>query len=151
MRGLFLLGVFFCSLVFATQDIKELREQVIGYNQGLIQAARTSKVDHLRLFLTEPLIEKTLLWIKAYHDDNLFMDAIVNKIAFDTITPNIEEKSAQVITQEEWRYRYINIKSKKEVYPPTKIFYKMKYLFIYLNERWIIKEVTVLSERQEKL
>lgn len=139
-----------CS-AFASPDIVSLREHVIGYNQGIIKAAKTSDVAHLSSFVTETLLQKTMLWIKAYHDDNLFMEAIVNEIDFKDITPNKKEKSAEVITHETWRYRYINIKDKKEVYPPTKVIYDVKYSFILLEERWVIKEIAVLSEHQEKL
>lgn len=131
--------------------MKILREQVVGYNQGIIKAAKTSKVEHLKAFLTEQLVEKTMLWVKAYHDDNLFMDAIINKIEFDSIKPDRPNKSAVVKTKEQWRYRYINIKDKKEVHPPTKIFYEVKYTFILIKNQWIIKDVTVLNEDQKIL
>lgn len=134
-----------------SQDIMILREQVIGYNQGIIKAAKTSNVSHLNTFLTDSLLQKTLLWIKAYHDDNLFMEAIVNEIIFKTITPNQKDKSADVVTHETWRYRYIDIKDQKEVYPPTKVIYDVKYSFIRIEERWVIKDITILSESQEKL
>lgn len=136
---------------FASPDIAVLREKVIGYNQGIIKAAKTSDVSHLSSFLTETLLQKTMLWLKAYHDDNLFMEAIVNEIIFKDIVPNKKEKSAEVVTYETWRYRYMNIKDKKEVYPPTKVIYDVKYSFILLEERWVIKEITILSEHQEKL
>lgn len=146
-----LLWISIAYSAFASEDIISLREQVIGYNQGIIKAAKTSDVSHLSAFATETLLQKTLLWIKAYHDDNLFMEAIVNEIIFKDIAPHKKEKSAEVITHETWRYRYINIKDKKEVYPPTKVIYDVKYTFILLEERWVIKEITILSEQQEKL
>lgn len=148
---LILLWSSIVSVSFASPDIANLREKVIGYNQGIIKAAKTSDVSHLSAFVTETLLQKTLLWIKAYHDDNLFMEAIVNEIIFKDIALNKKEKSAEVFTHETWRYRYMNIKDQKEVYPPTKIIYDVKYSFILLDERWVIKEIAILSESQEKL
>ncbi len=144
--------LFFISILFlpfslnaqtATQDIKKV---IISYNQGIIKASKTSKTNHMKAFAKDEIVKKFHLWIKSWHDNNLFMDAKIKKLNFKKI--DIMQQKAMVITDEDWLYRYIDIKTKKEAFKQTHIHYNIKYILSKEKEKWLIQKIDILSEKK---
>ncbi len=136
------------SYAFAdeTEDIKKV---VVAYNFGIVKMAKSSTIEHMVNIISKKRANKLHLWIKSWHDNNLFMDTSLPKMEFTNV--NIGKGVAKVFVNEEWLYRYINIKTKKITHPATRIIYTMKYELIKKNHGWIIDDVKTLSEKQEKL
>ncbi len=151
---LFFKSLLFISLLIVStidlqaDEIEKIKSTITGYNNGIIYASKTDKSDHLKAYANEKIVMKFHLWLKSWHDNNLFMDAKIDDIAFKKI--DFKDKKAIVITQEKWIYRYIDIKTKKEVQSKTKIDYKMRYELSKPNLKWIIQKIDVLSEKKSK-
>lgn len=127
------------------EDGKQFKELIIGYNHGVIKASQKSKFKHLEKYLTKEIRLKTRVWIESFHDNFLFMDALFLKANFSDFQMN--QYSASMQTNELWKYRYINTKSKKIVIKPTKVEYKLKYFFVLLKDgSWKINHIKILEE-----
>ncbi len=146
MRLFFILLLFVPFLLNAQVDEKAIKKVVISYNQGIIKAAKTSKTEHMKDFAKDDIVKKFHLWIKSWHDSNLFMDAKI--IDIDFVDIKIKDAKAVVVTDEKWVYKYIDIKVKKEVHKKSSIFYTIKYTLSKSSNRWIIEKIDVVSEKQ---
>ena len=143
--------VLYLSMSLSASDIEEgklFKELIISYNHGLIKASQKSKFDHLEKYLTKQIRLKTMVWIESYHYSNLFMDALFLGAKFSDF--KIDEYTASMKSNEIWKYRYINIKTKKVVSAPTKVDYKLKYYFVLLKDgSWKINHIKILEEKNE--
>ena len=152
MKKLVLIIVLFMTLLNGAEEIrkKPFEELIIGYNHGFIKAMQKGKFEHLQEYLTQEIYYKTLIWIDSYHSNNLFMDSIFLNVKFEEL--KMEQYSASLVSNEEWKYRYIDITKNLVVVPPKKVFYKMKYFFILLeNGTWKINHIKILSEKEEEI
>ncbi len=131
--------------LYASSDDANIRSTIVSYNKGIIEASKTGKTDHMLAFANEDIVKKFYLWVKSWHDNNLFMDADIIDINFNKI--EIDGDKSSVITDEKWIYKYIDIKIRKEVLKKTNIAYKMKYILAKEKERWIIQKIDVLAEK----
>lgn len=134
--------------LFADGDEEQITNQVQRYAEGIVTLANTGSEKHFEGIATRPLQIKLMLWIKAWQDDNLHMDAQIKKIAVNSIDRNAT--AARVVTKEAWSYQYINTKLKKIVLPRTNIDYLIEYSLQKNGDRWIIDKVTTLSEEQSR-
>ncbi len=147
MKFLFviLLAPFFLNAQVDNRDVKKV---IISYNQGIIKAAKTSKTEHMKSYAKEDIVKKFHLWIKSWHDNNLFMDAKIKDINFQKV--EIKDSKAKVTTNEVWIYRYIDIKTRKQVLDATLMIYNMNYILSKENDKWIIEKIDVIFEKKEK-
>ncbi len=147
--------IIFCLLittqasVYANVVETSIEKVIVGYNQGIIKAARTSKTDHMKAYAKDDIVKKFHLWIMSWHDNNLFMDAKIVDINFKNI--KVDGDKAFVITDEKWIYKYIDIKVRKEVHKKTSIMYTMKYTLVKEDDKWVIQKIDVLSEKQNSV
>ena len=130
-------------------DEKFIKQTILFYNDGIVEMARTSRVDHLDPFVEKGHLQTMMLWVKAWHDSNLFMDARIKTISVEDLNMT-EETNATVKTRERWDYRYIQIVKKEEVWPLTHVEYENLYTLVRVKERWKIHSVKVISEKQER-
>ncbi len=152
-------SILFPSLSIANGDESRIKETIISYNRALIEAAKNP--DFLKDFgderKFEPFAEKRVaqklyIWVKSWHENNLYMDAKLLKIVFENI--KLKEKKAEVLTDEIWKYRYfrhIDINRTAQAWPPAKIHYRVKYNLLFKNGKWKIEKIKVLSEKEQKL
>ncbi len=146
MRFFFIVLLLVPFLLNAQVDEKDIKKVIISYNQGIIKAAKTSKTDHMSDYAKDDIVKKFHLWIKSWHDNNLFMDAKIIDIDFKNF--DIKDNKAEAITNEKWVYKYIDIKVKKEVHKETNISYTIKYTLVKSGDKWIIQKIDVVSEKQ---
>jgi hypothetical protein len=77
------------------------------------------------------------------------MDSAIEK--FDVVSVKQDGKKATVVTNERWRYRYIQIVTREVTQPWTRAEYTMKYDLIKAGPHWKVDEVKVLSEKETLL
>ena len=144
--------VFVLTSLNANDEInqKPFEQLIVGYNHGFRKAMIKGKFEHLRPYLTSQIYDKTFIWIDSYQASNLFMDSVPPAIKFDEI--QMKQYSASLVTNEKWKYRYINIKSKQILVPPTMAEYKIKYFFVRLEDgSWKINHIKILDEKHEEI
>lgn len=146
LKVLFLITICLAPLSLNAQDDRDIKKVIISYNQGIIKAAQTSKTEHMKDFAKEDIVKKFHLWIKSWHDNNLFMEAKILDIDFKSV--DIKDDRAFVLTDEKWVYRYIDIKVRKEVHKESNISYVIKYTLSNNSNKWIIEKIDVISEKQ---
>lgn len=152
MKKLILIGllIFSINLNAKEEGRKSFESLIVSYNHGIIKASQKNKFEHLKKYLTKEIFLRTMVWIESFQDNNLFMDSKVLKIEFDEY--NQKTYTATLKTNEIWKYRYINIKTKKIVKKPTKVTYKLKYYFVLLKDgSWKINHIKILDEKNKKL
>lgn len=118
---------------------------IVRYNEGLAIAGRSGKVDHLKLFASEQIVQKTYLWIHSWQDSNYYMRAEPQKIDFTDI--RMEGNVSNVRTREEWEYDYYDAASKKPSMPKTRAVYEMRYALHSHHGKWVIDEIKILNEK----
>ncbi len=132
----------------ANDEVKNIKSTIKSYNNGIIYASRDDNSDRLRSFANKKIVTKFHLWLKSWHDNNLFMDAKIKDINFTKV--DLSNHKAVAITNEQWSYRYINIQTKKEVQPKTDINYTVRYNLSKEETKWIIQKIDVLSEEKRQ-
>ena len=148
-KSLFILYAIMLNTVnLEASKIDDIKSTISNYNNGIIYASKTDKSDHLKQYANEKIVTKFHLWLKSWHDNNLFMDAKIENINFKKV--NIADQKALVITNEKWIYKYIDIKTKKVVLPETKINYIVRYELLKHKTKWIIQKIDILSEKKVK-
>ncbi|WP_200762556.1 hypothetical protein [Nitrosophilus alvini] len=155
----FLFLFLFGSSLYANSDVEEIKNTVISYNNLLIKAAKNrdfiKNFDNKKIFekeATPKVAQKLYIWIASWQENNLYMDATLLKIEFENI--NTQGSNAEALTDEIWRYRYFSYTPEggiKEAYPPSKMYYKVKYTLTKDNGKWKIENIKVLSEKEERL
>lgn len=159
LPGLLLLLLLFWSGLAASDVRNEIRKTILSYNRTLIEAAKNpdflKSFDDRRKF--EPFAEKRVaqklyIWIKSWHENNLYMDADLRSIDFKRI--DIAGDQATAVTNEVWVYRYfrhLDVNETAEAYAPTKIEYRVRYSLANDSGRWKITKIDVLSETEQRL
>lgn len=144
LKGLSVLLIFTLS-VWGEVSKGSVEKTIIHYNQALIVAGKTGNTAAVKPFVTEKIATKTHLWVMAWQDDNLYMDA--NLLKFDLKTISIDINRSRAKTYEKWSYQY-NHPSKKGYYPKKLIEYQMEYSLFLHHDKWIIDDVKIISEKQ---
>jgi hypothetical protein len=105
---------------------------------------KTRDVNPLKEIAAKPVIEKLSLWMAAWEDGNVYLDAELKNIDFDNL--EIEGKSAIVITSENWSYIYRDLDTQEIAEPRQSISYKMQYKLEKRENNWLIEEMNILQE-----
>lgn len=137
-----------CTQIEKVRETKTIKNVVIGYNKGLINAAKTGDMRPLKDIASDDVLRKLYFWIAAWGDADMYMDAELKRIEFRNI--NISGKTANVLTSEDWIYNYRNLKTKQITMPTSVIFYEMEYILQKKNNRWVITGITIKSEKRAK-
>ncbi len=148
-KSLFILYAIILNTVnLEASEVDNIKSIISNYNNGIIYASKTDKSDHLKQYANEKIVTKFHLWLKSWHDNNLFMDAKIEDINFKKI--DIANQKAVVVTNEKWIYKYIDIKTKKVVLPETGINYVVRYELLKQKTKWRIEKIDILSEKKVK-
>lgn len=138
----------FLPLYAGTSDAA-IQKTITQYNLGVLEAVKTGKVHTLYPYAKEEVVTKIYVWIMSWQENNLYMQARIESLDFKKI--EADQKHARVTTNEVWTYRYYDAKNKKMAWPETRITYETEYRLFLHNRRWMIDNVRVISEKQEKL
>ncbi len=141
-----------CTQLEKTKETAIIKDTVMNYNRGIIEAAKTGDVKSLKDIASEDVVKRLYLWLAAWRDSDAYMDAELKDIKYKSL--NISGQTAKVLTLEKWLYEYKNTKNKRIVLPQTLVFYEMEYVLRKeednKNDNWIITEVNVRSEKRGK-
>lgn len=135
-----------CAQIEKAKETAIIKDVVMSYNKGLINAAKTGNVDALKGMAADALVTKLYHWIAAWKDSDLYMDGKLEHIAFKNISISVQ--AASVLTSEDWVYEYKSIKTKQIVLPASGIYYEMEYILQKKDGKWMIMEINVKAERR---
>jgi len=141
-----------CTQLEKTKETAIIKDVVMNYNRGIIEAAKTGDVKPLKDIASEDVVKRLYLWLTAWRDSDAYMDAELKDIKYKSL--NISGQTAKVLTLEEWLYEYKNTKNEQIALPQTLVFYEMEYVLRKeennKNNNWIITEVNIRSEKRGK-
>lgn len=121
-----------------------MKNLVRDYNKLLIEVNKTRDVSPLKDIADEPVITKLSLWMAAWEDGNVYLDAELIKIDFEDL--KIEGKTAVVLTSENWSYIYRDLNTQEIAEPRKPISYRMQYKLEKREDNWLISEINILQE-----
>jgi hypothetical protein len=133
-----------CSEIDASRQDRILSEIVILYNDLLIEVNKTRDVNPMKEIAAKPVTEKLSLWMAAWEDGNVYLDAELINIDFDNL--EIAGTSALVTTSENWSYIYRDLDTQEIAEPRQYISYKMQYKLEKREGQWLITEINILEE-----
>jgi hypothetical protein len=133
-----------CSAMDASRQDQILNKIVIQYNDLLIEVNKTRDVNPLTEIAAKPVIEKLSLWMAAWEDGNVYLDAELIKLDF--VDFKIDRINASVTTDEYWSYIYRDLDTQEIAEPSKSIRYKMEYRLEKREGHWLIAEINILQE-----
>ncbi len=137
-----------CTHIEKVRETKTIKNVVIGYNKGLINAAKTGDMMPLKDIASEAVLRRLYFWIAAWDDSDLYMDAELKGIKFKDV--DISGQKARVLTSEDWIYDYRNLKTEQVILPTSDIYYEMEYILQKKDNKWIITEINIKVEKTVK-
>jgi hypothetical protein len=114
-----------CSVLDTANQEQFLKQVVSQYNSLLIEANKSRDVSPLNNIAAENVVKKLNLWMAAWQDGNVYLDAELKNIDFNDL--EIAGKTAVVITSENWSYIYRDLDTQEIAEPRVFISYKMRY------------------------
>lgn len=139
---------FFAMGLFASEE-SNIRETIRKHAHGIIIASKKDRVDHMEPYATEKRAQKLMIWMKSWHENNYFMDSSIEKIEFKSV--QVKKEKVTVITQEKWKWRYIQIVTREVTQPWTVSDYTMKYNLVKVGPYWKVDESEIISEKDRPL
>ncbi|MCL4537845.1 MAG: hypothetical protein M1610_09675 [Nitrospirae bacterium] len=136
-----------CTQIEKAKDVTLVKDAVMRYNKGLIEAAKTGNVESLKGMASDDVLRRLYHWIAAWEDSDLYMDATAKDIKFKNI--NIIGQTARVLTAEDWIYEYKSIKTKRVALPASGIYYEMEYILQKRDNKWVITAINIKSEKKK--
>jgi hypothetical protein len=155
--GRFLISIVVVALVggsiyYYYQGYWEKRsvvKAVEAYNRALSEALESSSAEPLALYATQTELGRIQSCLSFSSSEGKFMRSSLEKINFTEI--KIEREKAEVNTEEEWTYQYIDAKTKKPLGNQEKVKYQTKYKLLRINGRWLVSEVEVVENEGKSL
>jgi len=148
--------VFFSYSFGGMGDVEKIKECILTYNRIVMEESKRERHTDVRTFVrmmediaTARIAQKLYIWIQSWHENGLFMDSEIKKIDFIKI--KLGKDKAVALTEEWWKYKYIDKRINKIVHPETDVFYRVEY---HLSKRkdgkWLITKIKVLEEKQSQ-
>ena len=131
-----------------SQDEVVLKHVVIQYNNLLAEGYRNLNMTELSEVATEERAMKAYYHMSALGEARTKMDSKLQKIDFLDIK-FLSSIRAEVRTREVWDYIHINIDTEK-VTLENSVTYELKYTIINQSDRWLVSNIDVLTEEEEK-
>lgn len=141
----FSIWMVLAATLHANED-KAVKHALLKYNYGIIKMAKSGETEFFKSFVKEEVVTKLMLWVKAWHDNNLVMLAEINDFRFGPITYN--ENNASITTMENWNFTYVNIATREMAAETVTILYKMRYTLQQQENGWMIVDIKHLDEKQ---
>lgn len=132
-----------CSPLEKAFETNRIKMVIVKYNEGISKSANTADMAQLKGIASEDVLRRLNLWVSAWHDAGLYMNAELKNIKFKQM--EISEQTARILTHEDWLYDYRNIENRQVVIPPDRIFYEIEYV-LQRQGGWIITEINIKFE-----
>jgi hypothetical protein len=139
--ALILLG---CSVLNTAHQEQLLKKVVNQYNNLLIEANKSRDVSPLDNIADDNVVRKLYLWMAAWEDGNVYLDAELKQLDF--VDFKIVGENVDVTTYENWSYIYRDLKTQEIAEPSRSIRYKMKYSLEKREGQWLITDINILRE-----
>jgi hypothetical protein len=132
---------FIIPLSCTTKNPEEeaIKKLVGKYNVALITAYKDMNPLPLRRVTSNSEFEKVNLIIDSFMEVNQIMEAELMSLGFKDI--KIEQDSATVKTSEQWKYRWVDMKTGEVKVPLQEIHYEMLYHLTKEEDKWLVDRV----------
>jgi len=121
-----------------------IQRTVAKYNTAIIIAYKELNMSPLQEIASEGHVSKVKIIINSYLEANQIMIADILKVNIKEI--KIEGEKATAKTSEDWKYKWIDNKTGKDVEPLKDIHYEMFYKMIKKDGKWIVEAVEEVTE-----
>lgn len=152
MMGLFIRKTAYCFLIIllvyscgGISENKEIKTAIARYNNAITEVYKNQNFELLKKTATENEVEKISAIINAYLQANEIMESEIIGINYIEIKEGGEK--AAVRTSEEWKYRWVNYKTGKEVETWKHARYDMLYHIIKKDGGWLVDRVESLAAK----
>lgn len=108
---------------------------VRDYNRVLTTVYQRNDVTPIKELAVDNELKKLKHMIEGFQAQNLRMDAELKQMRIESVE-RWGADNVVVKTEENWRYRRVNVQTGEVVKPPTDIIYKMEYKMVYESGRW---------------
>lgn len=147
MKIIYGIALLFILLGCASKQSGEetsLKIVIAKYNNAVIEAYKNQILMPLKEVAVEDEVRRIDITVSTYLRGNQLMEADLHKIDFKDV--RIEGDKATVRTSEDWSYKWVNYRTKKEVEPLRDIHYEMTYYLNKIGGKWLVEKVEELKE-----
>lgn len=124
----------------------QLKIVIAKYNNALIEAYKNRFDSPLMEVAGEAEVRKIRTIVDSFLQSDEIMEAEVKRMDFKEI--KIEAEKAEVKTSEDWQYRWVNVRTGKEVEPIKDIHYEMLYHLIKKDGKWLVENTEDIGEEK---
>ncbi len=146
LKGWVVLFLLFLSACTSGRGEWDLKRTVIMYNKGLMEAHKNRSFDLLEKVALKKEVDRVRAFVNAYLGMGQMMEPDLKDLTYRDI--GIEDGRATVRTIEDWSYRWIDVRTGREVEPLRGIRYEMEYHLVKRNGRWLVEKVRIISEEK---
>lgn len=139
-----LLFILFSCASKQSGEETSLKIVIAKYNNAVIEAYKNQILMPLKEVAVEDEVRRIDITVSTYLRGNQLMEADLHKIDFKDV--RIEGDKATVRTSEDWSYKWVNYRTKKEVEPLRDIHYEMTYYLNKIDGKWLVEKVEELKE-----
>lgn len=132
---IFLLG---CATKTVGEE-EQLKIVIAKYNNALVEAYKNQFFEPLKEVADDAELTKVNTIIRAYLQNEQIMDSEILAVVFKGIKKKAD--SAVVKTSEDWKYRWVDYRTNKEVEPFKKVHYEMIYYLFKKDGKWLVTKV----------
>jgi len=140
------------SLNACSGERKKVENLVTMYNEVLIDALLKPDPLLMELFVTRPQLVRIDSYISLMLKRNRIMKAEIKSLDFRKVL--IDKKTAEVHTDEEWVYTYLDARTRKEISPEYMVKYSNVYYLVRADGRWVVDRIDAReiegTEREDK-
>ena len=127
--------------------IEGMKNAVRGYAQATIDAYLSdTHIKDLKEYAVQSVAKKMFVFINSDRDRGVAMDMRLNRLVFKNISAG--EPRNLIDTEEQWDFRYIDIKTLKPVASIKEARYKLRYTIVRDDDKWLISGI---EEREKTL
>lgn len=143
------IAILVCLCVFLScksgDPEKDAIQRIVAkYNMAIITAYKELNMGPLQDIALEGHVNKVKTIINSYLEANQIMIADILKLNIKEI--RIEGEKATARTSEDWKYKWIDNKTGKDVEPLKEIHYEMVYKMVKKDAKWMVEAVEEVTE-----
>ncbi|MEW6109439.1 MAG: hypothetical protein AB1632_09785 [Nitrospirota bacterium] len=151
MKRLLIIFALVLLLPGCSIDGTGAKNAVLKYNELLAEGYRNLNMNPLATVSTIEIASKAYNHMAALGEARVKMDSKMDNIKFLTVKPfsTMAGDRIEVKTEEDWKYKYINLDSGKSS-AESSVSYQMKYILEKRSGRWLVSDITILKEEGDK-
>jgi len=140
-----MLIILFISLMLLScaKDSVELQNTVTAYNKMLTEALAKPDEHIMEYFTSGDELARIGAYILRLKVEKKIMVSEVVKLEFVSTTVSDDRKSATVNTRENWRYHYVDFKTRESVTDDETISYENIYKLVNEQHHWVVDSIEV--------